>query len=79
MDQSFGINAFADNDDVKYFYTNGIDAYRLIVNNDFSQPLYPNKIFFRSDNIDFQRGELEWRGGNIYYDQWSYDFDVTYK
>jgi transglutaminase-like putative cysteine protease len=79
MDQSYGINTFADNDDIKYFYTNGIDAYRWIVNNDFSQPLFPNKIFLRSDDVDFQRGELEWRGGNIYYDQWKWDFDVVYE
>jgi hypothetical protein len=79
VDQSYGINKFADNDEVKYFYTNGIDAYRMIVNNDFSQPLFPNKIFHRSDDIDFQRGELEWRGGNIYYNQWNWDFEVTYE
>ena len=78
MDQSFGVNKFAGNDEVKYFYTNGMDAYRLIVNSDFSQPLFPAKIFLRSDDVDFQRGELEWRGGNIYYDQWKWDFDVTY-
>jgi hypothetical protein len=79
VDQSYGINSFSDNDDVKYFYTNGIDAYRWIVNSDFSQPLFPNKIFLRSDDVDFQRGELEWRGGNIFYDQWKYNFEVTYE
>ena len=79
LDQSFGINTFAGKDDIKYFYTNGIDAYRWIVNSDFSQPLFPNKIFLRSDNVDFQRGELEWRGGNIYYDQWKWDFEVSYE
>jgi len=78
MDQSYGLNTFADNDDIKYFFTNGIDAYRLIVNNDFSQPLFPNKIFLRSDDVDFQRGELEWRGGNIYYNQWKWNFEVKY-
>ena len=79
MDQSFGLKTFADTDDIKYFYTNGIDAYRWIVNSDFSQPLFPNKIFLRSDDVDFQRGELEWRGGNIYYDQWKWDLDVSYE
>ena len=79
MDQSFGINTFSDNDEIKYFYTNGIDAYRWIVNNDFSQPLFPNKIYMRSDDVDFQRGELEWRGGNIYYDQWGWNFEVSYE
>lgn len=79
MDQSSGVNIFADNDEVKYFYSNGIDAYRWIVNNDFSQRLFPNKIFLRSETVDFQRGELEWRGGNIYFDQWDWDFEVKYE
>jgi hypothetical protein len=78
MDQSYGLNTFAGDEATKYFYTNGIDAYRLIVNNDFSQPLFPNKIFHRSDDVDFQRGELEWRGGNIYYNLWNWDFEVKY-
>jgi transglutaminase-like putative cysteine protease len=78
IDESFGINGFAGDDDVKYFYSNGMDAYRWIVNNDYSRDLFPAKIFTRSDDVDFQRGELEWRGGNIYYDKWDWDFDVTY-
>ncbi|MDR2682705.1 MAG: transglutaminase-like domain-containing protein, partial [Dysgonamonadaceae bacterium] len=79
MDESFGLSTFADNDEVKYFYSNGMDAYRWIVNSDFSQPLFPNKIFLRSDDVDFQRGELEWRGGNIYYDLWDWKFEITYE
>ena len=79
MDQSFGIKTFSKNEDIQYFYTNGIDAYRWIVNSDFSQPLFPNKIFLRSDDVDFQRGELEWRGGNIFYDQWKWNFNVSYE
>jgi hypothetical protein len=79
MDQSYGVNTFAGDDTVKYFYTNGIDAYRMIVNSDISQPFFPHKIFLRSDDVDFQRGELEWRGGNIYYNQWNWDFEVEYE
>jgi hypothetical protein len=78
MDESFGVNHFATDDDVRYFYTNGTDAYRWVVNSDYSLPLYPAKIFPRSDIMDFQRGELEWKGGNLYYDQWDWDFDVSY-
>jgi len=78
MDQSFGINEYADNDEIKDFFINGIDAYRWIVNTDFSQPLFPNKIFLRSDDVDFQRGELEWRGGNIYYNKWRWNFEVSH-
>ncbi|MDR3134176.1 MAG: transglutaminase domain-containing protein [Prevotellaceae bacterium] len=78
MDESFGVNRFSEDEHVKYFYTNGLDAYRWIVNSDYSQPLFPTKIYPRSDLIDFQRGELEWIGGNLFYDQWSWDFDVSY-
>jgi transglutaminase-like putative cysteine protease len=79
MDESFGLTSFSENEAVKYFYSNGIDAYRWIVNSDYSQPLFPAKTYLRSDDVDFQRGELEWRGGNIYYDQWKWDFDVSYE
>jgi len=37
----------------------------------------PAKQSFRSDNVDSQRGEVEWSGGNLYYDQWHYDFSWT--
>ena len=53
-----------------------MDRYRLIVNDDYSQKLYPEKIFPRSETIDFQRGEVEWQGGNLYFDKWDYSFNV---
>jgi transglutaminase-like putative cysteine protease len=56
------------------FYLGGLDAYRLAFNSDYSQPLQPAKKFFRSDNVDSQRGEAEWSGGNLYYNQWDYGF-----
>ena len=31
---------------------------------------------FRSDTVDSQRGEVEWRGGNLYFDQWDYEFEA---
>jgi len=77
VDQSFGIQNSTD-PRVKYFYTNGIDAYRLIVNDDYSQPLYPAKIYPRSETVDFQRGEVEWRGGNVYFNKWNYNMQAEY-
>ncbi|HUQ10881.1 MAG TPA: transglutaminase domain-containing protein [Steroidobacteraceae bacterium] len=56
------------------FYLGGLDAYRLAFNDDFSRPFVPAKKHFRSDTVDSQRGEVEWRGGNLYYDQWDYEF-----
>ena len=78
VDQSFGIQYYSDDEEVRYFYLGGIDSYRLISNDDFSKPLYPAKIYPRSETVDFQRGEVEWRGGNIYFDKWDYHMDVEY-
>ena len=77
VDQSFGLQE-SDDLQIKYYYVNGIDSYRLIVNDDYSQPLFPAKIYPRSETIDFQRGELEWRGGNLYFNKWDYHMDVEY-
>jgi len=77
LDQSFGLQN-SENQQLKYFYISGIDEYRLIINDDFSSEFEPEKQFFRSEPIDFQRGELEWKGGNIYFNRWNYHVDITY-
>ena len=59
---------------LKWFYLGGLDNYRIAFNDDFSQEFVPPKRFFRSDTVDSQRGEVEWDGGNLYYDQWNSDF-----
>lgn len=53
-----------------------LDAYRMIANLDWGQPFDPPKQFDRSDPVDNQRGEVEWSGGNLYYDDWTYDVEV---
>lgn len=78
VDQSFGRKDISTDKDIQMFYSNGIDAYRWIVNDDYSRPLFPAKIYPRSETVDFQRGELEWRGGNIYFDKWNWNIDVDY-
>ena len=77
LDQSFGLQN-SEYEKVKNFYRTGIDPYRLIVNDDFSREFFPAKIWPRSEPIDFQRGELEWKGGNIYFDKWTYKMEVSY-
>ncbi|HPI72263.1 MAG TPA: transglutaminase-like domain-containing protein [bacterium] len=77
VDQSYGIKNSKD-ERVKWFCLGNTDPYRWIVNDDFSQPLYPAKIFPRSETVDFQRGEVEWRGGNLYFDAWDYDYRIEY-
>lgn len=78
VDQSFGRRDLNLGEDVRYFFLNGIDAYRWIVNDDYSQSLFPAKTYPRSETVDFQRGELEWSGGNIYFNDWNWDIDVEY-
>ena len=75
LDQSFKLQHSPDRK-LREFYVHGIDSYRLIVNDDYGQKLYPPKKFMRSEPYDFQRGELEWAGGNLYFDQWSWHMDV---
>ncbi|MCX8104940.1 MAG: transglutaminase-like domain-containing protein [Ignavibacterium album] len=77
VDQSFGM-VDSELEDEKYFFLGSIDPYHLIINDDYSSPLFPAKIFPRSETVDFQRGELEWRGGNLYFDQWNYNMEVEY-
>ncbi|RKD92211.1 transglutaminase-like domain-containing protein [Mangrovibacterium diazotrophicum] len=78
LDQSFKLQS-SDDEKLRQFYVHGIDAYRLIVNDDFAQELYPPKKFLRSEPYDFQRGEVEWEEGNLYFNQWNWDIDVDYQ
>lgn len=64
------------NDRYLWFHFGSIDTYRLVVNSDFGCALSPEKTFPRSETVDFQRGEVEWRGGNLYFDQWHRETEV---
>ncbi len=79
VDQSFGYIT-EDRQQLKYFFSRGLDAYRLIVNDDYGHwaPLYPAKIYPHSDEVDFQMGEVEWRGGNVLTGKWKCWMDVEY-
>jgi transglutaminase-like putative cysteine protease len=58
------------------FYFGGLDCYRMAANGDHSQTLDPPKQGLRSDDVDFQRGELEWGQHDIYFDDYSYTMNV---
>lgn len=75
MDVTFGRLDSGD-PQIDAFYLGGLDAYRIAFNDDFSQPFVPAKQHFRSDTVDSQRGEVEWRGGNLYFGQWDYKFEA---
>jgi transglutaminase-like putative cysteine protease len=66
----------SDNPDVRNFYLGHIDAYRIIVNLDYGRELQPPKNSLRSEPADFQRGEVEVDGVNLYFDDWKWDYDV---
>ena len=50
--------------------------FNLVVNNDFGRDLSPEKKYPRSDDVDVCRGEVEWDWGNLYFNQWNYDFQI---
>jgi hypothetical protein len=58
---------------IRDFYFGGLDQYRIAANSDHNQTLTPPKQSMRSDNVDFQRGELECGNRNIYFDRYSYN------
>jgi transglutaminase-like putative cysteine protease len=66
----------AERDELQNFYFGGLEGWRMVANSDHSQKLDPPKKTMRSDDIDFQRGEVEWRRGNIYFNKYSYHFDI---
>lgn len=60
-DVSIGRNS----DLCKSFYFSGTDMYRMASNSNYKEPLSPTKLYIRTDPLDFQAGEVEWRKGNI--------------
>ena len=74
-DASYGLRK---NDDpaVRDFFCGHMDPYRFIVNLDYGRELHPKKTSFRSEPIDFQRGEVEIDDHNLYFDDWEWDLDV---
>ncbi|MFO1076919.1 MAG: phosphodiester glycosidase family protein [Planctomycetota bacterium] len=60
------------------FAFGNLDCYRLVVNRDHARPLVPAKGSPRSDDVDFQRGEVEWGTPprNVYYDHFGYQLSA---
>ena len=78
VDQSFGLAPYAEKAGQPYFFLGGIDSWRMVVNQDYGMPLVPEKKYPRSETVDFQRGEVEWSGGNLYFTEWDYDMNIEY-
>jgi transglutaminase-like putative cysteine protease len=77
-DPSYGLQK-SDRADVREFYFGHQDSYRLIVNLDYGSPLVPAKQSLRSEPADFQRGEVELDGRNLYFDEWGYDIQFEWE
>jgi transglutaminase-like putative cysteine protease len=61
-----------DDSAIDWFYLGSIDGFRVAFNDDYSREFDPPKKYPRSETVDSQRGEIEWDGGNLYFDQWDY-------
>ena len=65
IDVTFG--RMASNPDIEWFYLGGLDGYRVAFNDEWGVPFFAPgspqaKHSFRSETVDSQRGEAEWRG-----------------
>ena len=74
VDPSFGRDVV--DTSMEDYYASGLDVYRMASNEAVGQPLSPAKKYIRSETVDFQSGEVEWRGGNLYYDKWHSHFNL---
>jgi transglutaminase-like putative cysteine protease len=77
-DPSYGLQK-SDRADVREFYFGHQDSYRMIVNLDYGSPLAPAKKSFRSEPADFQRGEVEIDGRNLYFDEWDHEIEFDWQ
>jgi transglutaminase-like putative cysteine protease len=77
-DMSYGLQA-SDDPEVREYYIGHLDAYRMIVNLDYGCPLVPEKRSLRSEPADFQRGEIEMDGRNLYFDEWDYEMKFAWE
>ncbi|MFC1725387.1 transglutaminase family protein [candidate division KSB1 bacterium] len=61
---------------ILWYNLGSVNPYRMVVNDDFSQELFPAKRWHRSEPVDFQRGEAEYLGENLYFDKWRYSLKI---
>lgn len=76
-DASYGIQP-SDDPRVADFYLGHQDSYRLIVNLDWGRELFPPKQSLRSEPADFQRGEVEVDGQNLYFSEWESTTEIEH-
>lgn len=75
VDMSYGLMN-VDDPLVNNIYKSSLDQLRLIINDNIGCKFTPEKQFFRSETSDCQAGEMEWKGGNLYFNQWNFEMTV---
>ncbi len=63
--------------EIRDFYFGGLDHFRMVANKGHNMELYPPKSDFRSETVDFQRGELESDNKNLYFGEFKYKLELT--
>lgn len=64
-DASFGRDMIGE--ELADYYKTGLDVYRFAANKDVNSQFDPAKHYIRSETVDNQAGEVEWKGGNLEY------------
>lgn len=77
VDVSFGRYRNEPRQDVRNFYSHGIDAYRFAANRGVCGPLQPSKRYVRSETVDSQLGEVECSLGNIFYPGFDTELEIV--
>jgi len=75
-DASYGVQDSSD-PRIADFYCGHQDSYRCIVNLDWGREVFPPKHSLRSEPADFQRGEVEVDGKNLYFNEWTVVTEVV--
>ena len=57
-------------------YKTGTDIYRFATNEGVNGKLSPEKRYIRCETVDFQMGEVEWRGGNLPMQKWNSNLNI---
>ncbi|MEG0701151.1 MAG: transglutaminase domain-containing protein, partial [Muribaculaceae bacterium] len=72
-DVSFGRTR---NEELKAYYNTGTDIYRMATNSNVNSPFSPAKQYIRTETVDCQAGEVEWRSSNIDFSKWNSELEI---
>ena len=62
---------------LKDFYYGSLDPWRFQANSRNNADLKPEKNDIRSEPVDFQRGEIECEGRNLYFGEFKWKMSLT--